>query len=102
VACWRAPLAFEKYLKRRKDAPQLCPICCRARGRKVKQLVAAEQLRLPFEVEACAEIEPWPEGFEFPPPTILKPAWAEIDYERRARAAGVALVGSDDWDEGLL
>jgi hypothetical protein len=101
VACWRAPLAFEKQLKRRKDAPRLCPVCCRARGRKVKHLVAAEQLALPlFESEAA--IEPWPEGFEFPPPQLLRPQWAEIQAEIEARRASVALVSGDDWDEGLL
>jgi hypothetical protein len=61
--------------------------------------IAAEQLALPLFEERA--FESWPEGFEFPPPTILKPQWVEIDYERRARAAGVAL-GGDDWDDGLL
>ena len=41
-------------------------------------------------------------GFEFPPPTLLKKSWAEIDTEIQARRAGLVLVGGDDWDEGLL
>jgi hypothetical protein len=101
VACWRAPLAFEKQLKRRKEAPRLCPICCKARGQKVRNVIAAEQLVLPL-FESEAEVEPWPEGFEFPAPTILKRSWAEIDAEIQARSNGVALSGRDDWDEGLL
>src|SRR5215510_5662916 len=33
VATWEhAPLAFEKVLKRRKEAPKLCPICCATHG----------------------------------------------------------------------
>src|SRR5262245_3716280 len=31
VCAWRAPLSFEKQLKARKEAPRLCPICCRLR-----------------------------------------------------------------------
>jgi hypothetical protein len=98
VATWRAPLAFEKYLKRRKEAPRLCPICCRARGRKVKTIALLKQLALPFDqVEANADVEPWPEGFEFPAPTLTRPMWVEF---QRERPVGAPLV--DDWDDGLL
>jgi hypothetical protein len=100
VACWRAPLAFEKQLKRRKDAPRLCPVCCRKQGRKVRHVIAAEQLALPLFEESA--IEPWPEGFEFPAPPLLKRAYVEIQAEIQARRAGIVLVGSDDWDDGLL
>jgi hypothetical protein len=100
VAVWRAPLSFEKQLKRRKEAPRLCPICCKARGRKIKiAQVVPEQLTLPFDIEAA--VEPWPAGFEFPAPALLRPVWAEIQAEQQARRAGVALIGGD-WDEGLL
>lgn len=101
VAVWRAPLAFEKQLKRRKEAPRLCPICCKARGRKVKiAQVVPEQLALPFETEAL--VEPWPVGFEFPAPTLLRPVWAEIVAEQAARRAAIAPALADDWDDGLL
>jgi hypothetical protein len=47
--------------------------------------------------------EPWPAGFEFPAPTLLRPVWAEIQAEQAARrAAIVPAVLADDWDEGLL
>ena len=110
VAVWRAPLSFEKQLKRRKEAPRLCPICCKARGRKVKlAMVQPIQLALPFDAEPVAatipaepgQVEPWPEGFDFPPPPLLKRTFAEIDAEIRARRAGVVLIGGD-WDDGLL
>lgn len=99
VATWRAPLSFEKYLKRRKDAPRLCPICCRQRGRRVRVIEPVEQLAFDFD-QACpggAGVEPWPEGFEFPAPTLTRPGWAEF---QRVRTAGASL--GEDWDDGLL
>jgi hypothetical protein len=59
VATWRATLGFEKYLKRRKEAPRLCPICCRARGQKVKQVEPVKQLTLDLDDQAEDWIEPW-------------------------------------------
>lgn len=91
VATWRAPLAFEKYLKRRKDAPRLCPICCREQRRRVRQIEVptVEQLRLDLACPGGAgvdAVEPWPADFDFPAPTLTRPCWAEIASERRARA----------------
>lgn len=91
VACWRAPLAFEKQIKRRKEAPRLCPICCAKHGRKVKQAVFVEQLALPFDE---------PTG-DFPAVPQLRPDWIEIATLRRWRARpSLELAGN--WDEGLL
>jgi hypothetical protein len=87
VAAWRAPLSFEKHLKRRKDAPWLCPLCSAARGRRPRRVVVpAEQLTLPL----FDQVEPWDDG-DFPEP----PAAAKMDtYEfltvRRWRQAGAA------------
>lgn len=93
VACWRAPLAFEKQLKRRKEAPRLCPICCRKHGRKVKQVIVAEQLALPFDAEPVED---------FPAPPQIKADWIEISTLRRWRAVGERPALADDWDDGLL
>lgn len=66
VVAWRAPLSFEKQLKRRKDMPNLCPICAAARGRKARRIVVpAEQLVLPL-----FDAEPW-DGDDFPTPPVL-------------------------------
>lgn len=102
VFAWHGTPNQERALKRSyKNTPRLCPRCCAAQGSRCRMpLQPIEQLTL-FGPEQCP-IEPWPAGFEFPAPTLLKPAYAEIDAERRARAAGVALVGGDDWDAGLL
>ncbi len=55
VAAWHAPLSFEKRLKARKEAPRLCPVCCRAKGRKVKRADPLVQLALELELEEPAE-----------------------------------------------
>ena len=92
VAVWRAPLAFEKQLKRRKEAPRLCPICCKAHGRKIKIVqVVPEQLALPFD----DPIE------DFPAPPQIKADWIEIATIRRWRERST-LALADDWDDGLL
>jgi hypothetical protein len=101
VTAWRAPLAFEKRLKARKDAPRLCPICCRKHGRKVKQVVVAEQLELPFDCLDTAPIEPWPADFDFPTAPSLRPDWIEISTLRRWRSLGPAAL-AENWDDGLL
>lgn len=85
VVAWRAPLSFEKQIKRRKDMPNLCPICCAARGRKVKRVVPAEQLALPLFDAA----DDWPEE---PDQVATKADWYEISYYRRVRAASAALL----------
>lgn len=87
VMAWRAPLAFEKQLKRRKDMPLLCPICCSARGRKVKRVVVpVEQLALPLFDQVDLD------DFELPNPPATKADWYEISYYRRVRAASAALL----------
>lgn len=99
VRTWPGDRTLERKLKNRKESPRFCPLCfptCRYAA-----CAGAVQLVLPLEDPAVA-IEPWPAEFEFPPPTLLRPSWAEIAYERRARAVGLALHTSDDWDEGLL
>ena len=90
VAAWRAPLSFEKQLKRRKETPRLCPACCATRGRKVKRVIVVEQLTLDLDDEI---------------PTVApSPAdWLEIRTlcQWRAAAAG-AVASTADWDDGLL
>lgn len=99
VATWRAPLAFEKTLKRRKDGPNICPVCCRARGRRPKQpAIRVEQLALPLFDQA----EPWPDDFDFPPSAPLKWDWYEINYYRQLRAARPVHVPAENWDDGLI
>lgn len=99
VATWRAPLAFEKTLKRRKDGPNICPVCCRERGRRAKQLACGlEQLALPL----LDPVEPWPEGFDFPSPPAIQADWYEASYYRRQRAARLVPVLADNWDDGLF
>jgi hypothetical protein len=91
VATWRAPLAFEQYLKRRKEAPRLCPICCRARGRKVKHItpIVVEQLTLDLDEE-------------MPTAAPARADWLEISTLRQWRGATVASSVGADWDDGLL
>lgn len=94
VAAWQAPLSFEKHLKRLKNAPRYCPVCCRQHGRRPRQpAIAVEQLAFDFQ----EDVEPWPEGFEFPAPTLARPTWAEF---QRVRTIGAPVGG--DWDDGLL
>jgi hypothetical protein len=97
VAAWRAPLAFEKRLKARKEAPRLCPVCCRARGQRPKQPVM--QLTLPFPDEAEEPAEDWIEPSDLPS-VPNQPDWLEITYMRRWAAARVPLpidVPDDIW-----
>lgn len=95
VMAWRAPLSFEKRLKRRKDMPRLCPICCKARGRKVTRITPAEQLALPLFEEA-PQVEPWPDDFEFPDPPLAARCWTEIAYEQAARRLSLPVVLAGD------
>lgn len=83
VATWRAPLAFEKALKRKKSGPSLCPLC-------------ATGIAIPTPAQ------PWPEGFEFPPPPPRRMDWEEISYYRRQRAMRQPQAIRENWDEGLL
>jgi len=96
VAAWRAPLAFEKTLKRRKYGPRICPICCKRQGRKPKGVrvpALAEQLALPLD---CDD--------DFPACPTLPMDGFEIGVMRGWRAARALAVGGagEDWDEGLL
>jgi len=97
VAAWRAPLAFEKQLKRIKNAPRLCPICCRVRGQKARHVAPVTQLELPLFA-----VEPWPAHFDFPTPTASRPDWLEISTLRQWRAAGVVAAGAGDEDSDFL
>lgn len=91
VMAWRAPLSFEKQIKRRKEAPRLCPICCRAHGRKLKIVTpGVEQLALPLDLD---------DGDDFPAPPAL--AMDGYEYLRlrgwsQQRAAAGVITGLDD------
>ncbi len=50
MAAWHAPLSFEKRLKARKETPQHRPVCCRAKGRKVKRADLLVQLLLGLDL----------------------------------------------------
>jgi hypothetical protein len=92
VAAWRAPLSFEKQLKRRKEAPRLCPICCKARGQKPKQVIVVEQLMFDFDGD-----------IDTAPLAPSRADWYEISTLRRWRqAAAQPCALPDDWDDGLL
>lgn len=92
VRTWPGDRTLERLLKDRNNSPKLCPICHPTR--RVRPIVLAGQLALPFEQ---APIEPWPVDFEFPAPTRTRPVWVEFQH---ARAVGAPL--SDDWDTDLL
>ena len=97
VATWRAPLSFEKYLKRRKDAPRLCPICCRQRGQRVKVVMPAEQLAFDFD-----QAEQWIEPAELPAPALKMDTYEFLVMRRHHDARIAPTVLSEDWDEGLV
>ena len=84
VAAWQAPLSFEKHLKRIKNAPRYCPICCRSAGRRVRQVtIELEQLTLGLDLD------------DFPPPPRLPMDRYEFLALRRwhdAAAAAPALA----------
>ena len=96
VFAWHGTPNQERHLKGHyKKTPRLCPRCCADHGWRCRMsLQPAAQLALSFDQ---ADVEPWPQGFEFPAPTLTRPGWAEF---QRVRVAGAAL--GDDWDEGLL
>jgi hypothetical protein len=97
VATWRAPLAFEKVLKRRKEAPKLCALCMAAQGQRAKRAcVPTQQLALPLDL-ADADTDP------FPAPAVRSMDWYEgrmLSRMRQASARAMAL--GENWDEGLL
>src|SRR5262245_43612347 len=66
VRTWPGDRVLERLLKDRKGAPKLCPICYPTRRQRP---MATGQLELPF---GQIEVEPWPEGFEFPTPTLIR------------------------------
>jgi hypothetical protein len=96
VATWRAPLSFEKYLKRRKDAPRLCPVCCRERRRRVRQIAVPDLEQLPLlfpDLVGTGDPEPaedWIEPLDLPS-VPNQPDWLEITYMRRWAMARVPL-----------
>jgi predicted GIY-YIG superfamily endonuclease len=89
VATWRAPLSFEKYLKRRKDAPRLCPICCRKQHRRVRQIAVPDLEQLTLGLDD--QVEEWPAGFEFPPAPSTKMGGYEFFKLQKWAAARVPL-----------
>lgn len=98
VATWNAPLAFEKTLKRRKEAPKLCPVCTLANGQRCKQIQPPthQQLVLPLD-----------DGADMPDVAIAtKMDWFEMDRLKRFRATRATLrplvALATDWDSGLL
>lgn len=98
VATWHAPVMFEKALKRRKESPKLCPVCCKAHGWRVKHATpAARQLALDLWTPASDELPDLP-------PTRQTMDWYELSTLKQWRAAGVVErpALADNWDEGLL
>jgi putative endonuclease len=82
VAAWRGPLALEKRLKARKEAPRLCPVCAHAAGRRVKRVEPmVEQLTLGLDLVEMAT-EAWIEPADMPA-VSNKMDWLEITYLRR-------------------
>lgn len=87
VMAWRAPLAFEKQIKARKEAPRLCPICCQARGRAIKHVHPSDamiQLNLPFDDD------------DFPAVPPGRADWMEIQLQRSWRATAMTFGAPPD------
>lgn len=96
VATWRAPLGFEKVLKRRKEAPKLCALCSAARGVRPKRPVLPPvQLALPLDTDD--DFDPFPMPLRLP----MSPyeAW-KLSHWRESLPIRALAVG--EWDEGLL
>jgi hypothetical protein len=91
VATWRATLGFEKYLKRRKEAPRLCPVCCRERGQKIKQVAPVKQLTLGLEDDDQAE--PWADE---PTPSTKMDGYEFHYYRKRLAWTGPAPIELPD------
>jgi predicted GIY-YIG superfamily endonuclease len=91
VRTWPGSREFERYLKNRKDAPRLCPMCCQAHGRRCPVVSAATQLTLPLDIEPAPD---------FPELPYTPMDWIEISATRRwsqARSAGaINLTAIDD------
>jgi len=95
VCAWRAPLSFEQQLKRRKEAPRLCPICCREHGMSLKRAIApAVQLALPFAPDTADD--------PFPTPPVLAMDRYEIIVSLGWQARRAAPALAEEWDAGLL
>lgn len=97
VATWRAPLSFEKYLKRRKESPRLCPICCRASGRKVKVVEAPALVQLQLGLA-----DDWIEPAELPTPAARMDRYEFLWRQRQRAARSAAAELAEDWDRDLL
>ena len=91
---------LERALKRQKMTPCLCPRCAASRGRRPH---AGFQPLAQLELPCLVDVEPWPEGFDFPTPTLTRPSWAEWANDRQQRALRICVqTPPDDWDDGLL
>lgn len=95
VQVWPGTRDFERYLKSRKEAPRLCPICGVHHRRGVLHITNEyRQVGLPFD-------EPWPTCPQ------LGPDWMEIAHyrqqgvlaaERAAQRGTLASVDTHDCD----
>lgn len=79
VRTWPGSREFERYLKNRKEAPRLCPMCCENHGRRCP-IVRATQLTLPLEID------------DFPELPASRADWLEMTIQRGWRAARPQLV----------
>lgn len=97
AATWSAPVAFEKYLKRRKESPRLCITCCTAHGWICKHVASPThvQLALPFPRPAL-------ELPELPTPPVLRMDRYELLLTLGFRQARPAAQPSGHIDDDLL
>jgi hypothetical protein len=104
VRLWPGGRDVERWLKNRKEAAQLCPVCSGAAAWRRATVLppTAVQLALPLDEDLPA---PWEvEGYT---PPSERPDWYEVSLTRRWRAArAVAVVAhhneGDDDVLGLL
>jgi hypothetical protein len=96
VRVWVGGRDVERWLKRRKEAHCLCPVCSgtAAWRRAVVLPPSAEQLTLPLEEPA-----PWELDGYTPPSGGMD--WYEAQWMRHCRPAERAPLPAD-WDAGLL
>lgn len=91
VRTWPGSREFERRLKERKEGPRLCPVCCRAHGRRVARAAAGVQLALPLD----EEIAPWDLPGYVPPPAGVD--WYEAQWLRHCRTVDRVPLPVD-WD----
>lgn len=93
VRLWPGGRDVERWLKKRKESAQLCPVCSGSAAwrRATVMPPTVEQLALPLDDEPF----PWElPGYQAP---SERPDAYELWYTRRMRAPAPAIAWEDDW-----